>query len=301
MGSRANFVLIDDRGWRLFFAKSAGQEVHRLLAPGPGCARRFIEAQRECAPDEGWLDDRWAEGAALVDLTRQCLLFFTTHMYGLTPLRGFLHLLRHTWPGWTVDWAFGGLADLTTHLGLGTDLVRDLRLIPNLTNVRALGTPPVAEDWALLTVRRRSGVVAWPTDTMVDLHYAWGGRRLARSLPRRWDRRAVPDVPPDYGIHLDLAERRMGWWTTDPVAGLELIPARWPGWRVEFWQDRYEHHVSECEGQVALPSVDERRCLAAAEDGLRDILDGRPRYVDVRPDEADVIRHALAELRAESA
>ena len=182
VGSRANFVLVDDRGWRLFFAKSAAQDIDRLLAPGPGCARRFIEAQRECAPDEGWLDDRWCEGAALIDNTRRRLLFFT-ELYGVEQLRACVALVGRTWPGWTVEWAFGGLANLTSYLGLSTD----------------------------------------------------------------------------------------------------------------------DRHVSECDGQLVLPPVELARGLDAVEFQLRDIVQGAPRHVDVRPAEIELVRRALSDLRAEAA
>jgi len=73
-------------------------------------------------------------------------------------------------------------------------------------------------------------------------------------------------------------------WAGDRRSALsfELVPRRWPGWEVEFWQERYEDQVAECAGFVRLPAVDVDRGLAEIEEYLEaelgDPLDGLGAY-----------------------
>ncbi|MGW3040194.1 hypothetical protein ACWC9T_09130 [Kitasatospora sp. NPDC001159] len=40
------------------------------------------------------------------------------------------------------------------------------------------------------------------------------------------------------------------------------MPERWPGWTVEFWQDRWEEHIGAAAGRFQPPPVDRARALA---------------------------------------
>jgi hypothetical protein len=115
MGSRANFVIADRDGWRLRYSHWAASGIASIVAPGPSAALRFIDAQA----DGEWLDDVWAEGGALVDVTRRVLLFWGGDLTDELPVRrAFMRVLALTWPGWTVRWATDGLGDLAAHVGL---------------------------------------------------------------------------------------------------------------------------------------------------------------------------------------
>ncbi len=126
VGDRANYVVVDADGWRLYYSHWGAQIVDRHLAAGPAAAVRFIEAQLPCDPTTGWLDDDWAEGGAMVDPTRRRMLFYGAHDFlaDLDYLRAYLALLRRTWPGWDIGWAVDGLGDFTTHLGVDSAVVR---------------------------------------------------------------------------------------------------------------------------------------------------------------------------------
>jgi hypothetical protein len=87
------------------------------VVAGPSYALRRID-DRPPSTGDGRLDD--AKAGILVDPARQVLLFFGSHRQALQlDLRAALFaVLRHTWPGWTVRWAYGGVADLLAYVGL---------------------------------------------------------------------------------------------------------------------------------------------------------------------------------------
>jgi hypothetical protein len=61
---------------------------------------------------------------------------------------------------------------------------------------------------------------------------------------------------------VDVGARAVGVWLRDHGTG--LVPALdelWPGWRVEFWADRYEEHLDRCGGTVTAPPVELRTAL----------------------------------------
>ncbi|MCX5122331.1 hypothetical protein [Streptomyces sp. NBC_00347] len=45
------------------------------------------------------------------------------------------------------------------------------------------------------------------------------------------------------GVHVDPRLRRVGWWHTTRQPWLAEVGERWPGWTVEFWEDRWAEHV----------------------------------------------------------
>lgn len=253
MGHRANFVLVDEAGWRLYYSHWAAVQIRSALAPGPQAATRFIAAQRLCRDRErDWLDDVWAEGGAVVDhLTRRLIFYGDDLTLDLPAKRVFLRLLELTWPGWSIRWAYDGLGDLAAHVGVDRRVVRsideDARRLP-----KELHTDP---DWPchLLTVRDESGgVTAYPF--LEDCHTAWQGPALLERLTvRGLDRLELPELPVS-GLHLDLADRTAGVWLGGTGTG--LVPALrelWPGWRVCFWEDRYEEQRRRCAGAVVFP------------------------------------------------
>lgn len=122
MGHRANHVLKDSDGYRLFYSHWGANVVERDLFWGPEEAVRFIESQRETSE---WLDDVWCEGGAVLDFPSQTLLFFGGEDLFYDP---FLHqavvtLFRLSWSPWNVEWAYQGILDLARAVGVADHLV----------------------------------------------------------------------------------------------------------------------------------------------------------------------------------
>ena len=255
MGSRANFVIADWDGWRLRYSHWAASGIASIVAPGPSAALRFIDAQA----DGEWLDDVWAEGGALVDVTRRVLLFWGGDLTDELPVRrAFMRVLALTWPGWTVRWATDGIGDLAAHVGLDRAAVR------NLDPPEPVEPPADGDSFELLTVRRPGGRLdAYRFGIRFSDHLARFGPAVlgltgsAERLPL-----ALPEVP-YAGLHLDLGTRRAGWWTGGIAPGLAEDPAgRWLGWTLEPWGDRYEAQLALCDGLVTAPEPGQAAALA---------------------------------------
>lgn len=264
MGNRANFVLVDGSGWRLHYSHWAANRVCSALVAGPEAATRFMMAQRSCEDRErDWLDDCWAEGGAVVDhLARRLVFYGDELMLEVPSKRVFMRLLALTWPGWDIRWAYDGIGDLAAHVGVDRAVVRaadeDERSLPG-----ELEDDP---EWPchLLTVRDAAGgLTAYPFWS--DCHTAWQGPGLLERLPAEGVARLDLSVLPESGLHVDVRTHTAGAWLTG--SGTGLVPALaelWPGWRVDFWEDRYEEQMRRCSGAVTFPPVD----LVAALDDL---------------------------------
>jgi hypothetical protein len=260
VGARANYIIVDDDGWRLYYSHWGAQGIARQLAAGPRHALWFITRQQPRDPETGWLDETWAEGAALVDIPRRQLIFFGASediFWQFTARRAYLAVLRETWPGWTVEWAFDELADLAVHVGVDASVVRT----PDADRQPLMALAPQDDlndgFWALLSVREPDGLLrAW---AMQDQdHLAWAGQALVDLLPEPAAAKDhVAGDPPLSGLHVDLATRRMGFWTSRTIPSLlREAPRLWPGWQLEFWHDDYERHLRECGDTLTAPRVD---------------------------------------------
>jgi hypothetical protein len=272
-------VVVDAQGWRLYYSQWGGQQVVRHLAAGPRHALRFIEAQWRSDQKADWLDDVWAEGGVVVDTVAQRLLFFGGYevMCRVEGRRAYVALLEQTWPGWTIGWAYNEIVDIASYVDVDPSVVLDSDP-PTLTvDTKLLQRPHSGDvargDWALLSVRTNvDRIRAWPLKA--EAHPVWAGEQLLTLLPRPWrSRRAIRGLPPVYGLHVDLTSRRLGWWTATSALSYELVPGRWPGWTVEFWQDRYEEQIAACAGFVQLPAIDVNRGLDRVEQRITDELD----------------------------
>jgi hypothetical protein len=75
MGNRANFVIVKDQDWQLYYSHWGGCRMLDALIGGPDLALRYAASLRRCEKDE-WCDPSWADGGAVVDLDHRRVLFF---------------------------------------------------------------------------------------------------------------------------------------------------------------------------------------------------------------------------------
>lgn len=250
MGSRANHVIVGDDGFELFYSHGGAVTMPADLARGPA----WIEEVRRLRPVEDWLDDVWCEGAAVIDPATRTLLHFTWHHDGTADRARSLAEIRRAWSGWDVRWAYGGIEDVVDYVGVDRRTVRTER-----EEVESLHGPH--EDFpqdasCVVTVRGADGVLRG-----YAVHHAfgeplWAGPRLLHlverltPLPGRGVLSA-DDTGPDLGVHVDVARREVGCWTTAVVKGGTIadVAEWWPGWRFEFWEDRHEEQARRCAGE----------------------------------------------------
>ncbi|GHH63057.1 hypothetical protein [Lentzea cavernae] len=247
MGSRADYVIVDERGWELHFSNGGAELLLSTLADGPA---DMIEVVRGEQRAEHWLDEVWCEGAALMDTVNHVLLLFTWHHDGVDDRARRLAAIRAAWTGWEVRWAYGGIGDVVAHLGLDRALVRAGDR-PHPVLREGDGDPPEITN-TLVTIRQADGSVLGHRLCHLHCEPLWAGPGLLDSLAtwtpvRAWDRLSPDDPGPELGLHLEVANREFGFWTAASFTGtVEEITARWPGWKVEFWEDRHQEQALRC-------------------------------------------------------
>lgn len=261
MGNRANIVLVNDDGWQLRYAHWAGCRMLDALLAGPELAARYIRAQQT---SEFWTDELWADGGLLLDLTAHRLLFFGEElMTTMNERRAMFEVLALLWPGYTVSWAYGATAEIAAYVGAPASL-RDRPSEPELT---------LAEDTArlhhLVTVIDRTGRVrAWPL--WWGSSAAWHGPGLLDMLPGPGQPTLQLGTVPESGVYVNVPNKTLGVWMTNPAPGLlRWLPQLWPGWRTEFWEDRYEEQLRRCGGQIGAPALDIDAGITEAQSWLR--------------------------------
>ncbi|MFD0404403.1 hypothetical protein [Kitasatospora sp. NPDC127116] len=260
MADRANFVVVRENGeYELYLSRFGAVGIDLDLLAGPTEALSMVQRLRV---DDWWLDDVHCQGAALIDLGRRVLLVFAWEGPSavMRHRAAALELLREAWAGWDVRWSYDGPAELRSYLGLDPELVRDRGhgvLAGELLEPDPEDLADPEPMVAVVTVGSdRCYVVANVADHPI---------REGISLLDRLDggpEQAVCRMPAEGGVHVDPVRRRVGWWVLGASAEAYEMPQRWPGWTVEFWQDRWEEHVRRSGGRFRPPPVDRDRALA---------------------------------------
>ncbi|MFF7459234.1 hypothetical protein [Kitasatospora sp. NPDC008115] len=260
MADRANFVVVRGSGeYELYLSRFGAVGIDLDLLVGPAGTLAMV---RRLSADDRWLDDVFCQGAALLDLGRKVLLLFAWEgpSVGLRHRAATLELLRQAWAGWEVRWAYDGNADLRTYLGLDPEHVRDR---DGGTSAGALLEP---DDEGLAEPDPMAAVVTVGSDRCFVV--ATAGDHPVREGSALLDRlvgapeHGVCRVAAEAGVHVDPLRRRVGWWVLGSAAEAYEMPRRWPGWTVEFWEDRWEEHVRAAGGRFRPPAVDRERALA---------------------------------------
>ncbi|MFJ9953383.1 hypothetical protein [Kitasatospora sp. NPDC091207] len=260
MGDRANFVVVRESGeYELYLSRFGAVGIDLDLLAGPAEALSMV---RRLSADDWWLDDVMCQGAALIDLGRKVLMLFAQE--GLSAQMrhraATLELLREAWTGWEIRWMYDGPAELRTYLGLDPEHVRDRDgglLVGPLFEPDDEDPADPESMLAVVTVGTdRCHVLANISD-----HPIREGVALLDRLAGAPEH-GVCKLPADAGIHIDPLRGRVGWWLLGASAEAYEVPQRWPGWTVEFWQDRWQEHARRAPGLFEPKPVDRERALA---------------------------------------
>ncbi|MET8154695.1 hypothetical protein ACIBSW_24405 [Actinoplanes sp. NPDC049668] len=246
MGSRANVAVRQNGEWTHGGSNGMGYSLDAWLALGPDPALAVMRSFPAWKRDE-WQAESSCEAGALIDLDADDLLVFLNVDYDrrLAAMAGY----RRTWPGWTIRWAFDGIADVTGALGLDRAVVEPEPW--DHTDLFRWGRAGAAEPFEpryLVTV----GDTAYGLDVWAVQPWQIGPDLLDQLTglpqPSAWGQ------VPRGGLHLDPTARRAGVWSIEPVLGLrERFADRWPGWTLEFWEDRYQEQERRCAGAFRFP------------------------------------------------
>jgi hypothetical protein len=267
MGQRANLILVENGAYRLFYSHWCANTLPRDLFWGAEHAQAFIRIQRE-VDDSGWLDDVWAEGGALLDFDwKQLLLYGGEDILRDVPLRRvYMGLLAQVWQGWTIRWAYDGIADLADYVGWPFDRVLTR---PDEESTDGTLTPPGEKDWTDLvaSVRFEDGAVRlYPLAGDVASHLSAGPKLADNARPVDGLNHLFLDEwatsCPGGGFHLDLATKQLDFWVASDAPGIGNRVARaWPGWETRWYDDQFEMQLERTEGRLRFPISDRRTLI----------------------------------------
>ncbi|WP_433796830.1 hypothetical protein [Actinoplanes sp. CA-252034] len=249
MAERAQCVITDGRHSEIFYTRWGAAALDIDLIAGPDAAVRQV--RRLYGTDESLREPVWIEAAALIDTSRRLLAVFGWHFEGYAHRAALHALLAQTWPGWDLRWAYAGVEDIARYSGVPAQPA-DRAALP--AAIAIVDPAELDEADTLVTVIQKDrtirGYGLW-TDTTDAF---WAGPALVDRLSVATP---VPGLPvfPSTGLHLDPVARTAVGWTTLEIAGLAAGWSRhWPGWRLDFQQDRFEEQLAAVAGGLTLPA-----------------------------------------------
>ncbi len=246
MGQRANFVIRQNGADHLYFHNRCANYIEWELFWGPEDA---IPVVSQCDRDEYLMDELWCEGGAIIDLDEKRVAIFGMEDFGceVDYRRAVLDAMRHQWPGWSIRVAHEGVVELADFLGLPrSTCLRDQKIsgfyynssfpmdnylvLSEITTRRQLEIRRVSGEYLSLGKGPRGLKSARLADSHEELTWTgWG---------------------PLGGVHVNHPTMQVHhWWAQDTPDIVRRSTAAWQGWELTWLQDRYEEHISLCEGR----------------------------------------------------
>ena len=220
----------------------------------------------------------------MLDPNRRVLLWFGCEdiMYDVLLRRTYLRVMAQIWPGWTIHWATGGMADLADYVGhpraavlsksceptTGRLSVADALRVDdfgygdtaasirfNATDVRV--NRPGCECHRILyygpAILPLVADANWPAAMSFD----WVG-----NLPQIYPSNGViDDRSPAGGFCVDVPAHAVDFWLDSPSQSADVqrrVQACWPGWTVTWHGDRFESQLDRAAGHLHFVLPDER-------------------------------------------
>lgn len=270
LGNRANYVIIENRHAHIFFSRWGALDIPSVMLSG---AEATLAYMRQLTPIDSLLNNVWAEGGILLDVDTHHALFWggdsiALHPYLRRPLLAVLPLL---WPGWSINWALFGVADLARGIGwevsqILEDEFDDAAFLTGsgavITETQLLDSLKVDGSGTILTIRKKTGEVGDYLFSVDEHFYEPGEHRFSAmpyqilslgsqllttlhtqptiSLPKEGS-----EQEPLRGAYIDEETQTIWVWennTLDPRY-LEALARRWPGWQAHGHVDGLVRHV----------------------------------------------------------
>jgi hypothetical protein len=258
MGSRANYVLIEGTQAHLYYAHEGGLYVPSVMLTGPEATAAYM---RRLAPDTSFMLWYWADGGILLDRNQLRARFWGGNDMNYQPFlrRPLLERLAEQWPGWRVEWASYGQAELAEAYAVYHPQEQLLRAEgePNTSKIMTqaqLRAGLEADDQitAIVTLRWRDGA-------MGDFHFSFLGPslldiltlgpRLFDLLPRNAARPLLkegeePDIEPSLAF-LDASSHTV--WIGEPKVlvpeQLQEVQRFFPAWSIQGHTEGIAYHA----------------------------------------------------------
>lgn len=232
----AVYVIKEGSGWQVHLNDRRARDLPRDMFYGPLVARRFIEQQPKT---DKWPTDWDCEGGALVDEDRRVLLLFGGDSVQtiVGSHRCYLKMMAHSWPDWSVQWAYDKIGDLVDYLGLDRQPIRSgLRPPPGEVLMEGEVSPAplfTFNQQVFYGDRRLDDWLLYGPELIEDPEFP-GGYSEWRG-----------DVIPLEGVHLDSQAKTLDFWSTNArMESVRCFEELWPGWKVTYHQDRFEEQLA---------------------------------------------------------
>lgn len=227
MGHRAFFVVKHNENRLIYSNKWGGQSVERDLLYGPDYSLAYLKHQKET---DGWMNEVWCEGGAVVDCDRNLLTLFGGEDTFFDPYlrEASLGLLRRSWQPWRVHWAHRRVRDLAAAAEV------DESVVLVAAQKRKLGPPSCAlenQKWcgSLLEIDGEKYTLAEPQESWLCL-----GEELFSALPASPKPATLPCGFPSSGVKITTHTKNLQYWNLRGGTRLEdRVGAAWPGYTVE--------------------------------------------------------------------
>jgi hypothetical protein len=268
MGHRANLIIVENNDYTLRYDHWVSNRLDDVLFWGADYALEYIEAQ-EIVGENGWLDDVWAEGGAVLDLDKKTLLWFGGEDVAWeVPLRNvFLELQKKIWSDWNIEWAFRGIVDITEYVGYEKEKVISPRV--DETDARFLAFPEKF-DWTDIIgaiIFADGSTKLFPLAGNVQEYLENGkniieqGRNLGGFENIVWTEISNDSFPAG-GFIVDETQKIVEFWRakdcSDIVNELKKV---WDDWDVDWRLDNYSFQVEKLRGRLVLPQIDKLKMV----------------------------------------
>jgi hypothetical protein len=276
MGQRANLIIVEDGEHILRYDHWVANRLDEILFWGVGYALQYFDAQEKVA-ENGWLDEIWAEGGAVLDLDKKYLLWWGGEdiLYELPLRRIYLKLQSKIWEGWTIEWAHRGIVDLAEYVGYPKEKVLSER--EDLSSAKEL---KIAEKKSWLHTigsikKANSEIKLFPLNLYTE-DYLRNGVDLVKQCHQEkgFDNLVWTDWEengdfPQGGFLIDEKNKTVEFWQArDCPNVVQELKKLWETWDVVWHQDNYEFQIEALNGKIILPDFVEAELIGKLRERL---------------------------------
>lgn len=247
MGQRANLVLTDEKDYQLFYCHWCANSITQNVFWGPQSTIAYIQQQRS-VPKTEWLDDVWAEGGVVVDVSQRHMLIYGGEdiLWDLPLRRLYMALMDEVWQGWSIEWAHQGIVDMAAYLSLDLALVRSRNWAEDI-RVPTFELKDSRHGYLTFgSIRTQDNQLSvYPFRNRLLDFLALGSQLLPRmkALPLGHEKTIFGENNfPSGGFHIDEQSKRIFYWSIFEPDHADELRQLWEGWNIESLQDRFEEH-----------------------------------------------------------
>lgn len=266
MGQRANLIIVQHGKYELFYTHWAANTLTSDLFWSPEFATAFIQMQRK-VDESGWLDDVWAEGGAVVDWDNRVFLLFGGEdiLWDVLLRRMYLKLLSYVWTGWTIRWAYEGIADIAEYVNYPRSKVLS-KPENKASNYQYDLAPPKEKSWTDVigsVVYKDKSIGLFPLDSCID-YLLESGLQLVNKVEEQ-KQFALNELLleewiikfPKGGFHLDLPSQTLEFWMSDRAPYfINYIRQSWSEWKITDHHDNFEFQEKKTKEILHFPKPD---------------------------------------------